>query len=104
MLVHLVRDITTHKHIEELVGELTGDVARLKTGSPPRGNTSHVEMTERERQILQAMSSGKTSPEIAEHLNISRATVRNHIHNILTKLGVRNRLEAVILSLRAGLL
>ncbi|MBT8136168.1 MAG: PAS domain S-box protein [Gammaproteobacteria bacterium] len=104
VLVHLVRDISTHKHIEALVGELTGDVARLKAGAPSQDNSAGIEMTRREREILQAMSTGKTSPEIAEHLNISRATVRNHIHNILSKLGVRNRLEAVILSLRAGLL
>ena len=106
VMIHLIRDITTHKRIESLVGELTGEVAELTSKS--RGSEKHpaheVEVTDRERQILLAMSSGKTSPEIAELLSISPSTVRNHIHHILSKLGVRNRLEAVILSLRAELL
>ncbi|MBT8399994.1 MAG: PAS domain S-box protein [Rhodothermia bacterium] len=106
VMVHLIRDITTHKRIESLVGELTGEIAELTATSQSTGKhpMQKVTITDRERQILLAMSSGKTSPEIAELLNISIATVRNHIHHILSKLGVRNRLEAVILSLRAGLL
>ena len=106
VLIHLIRDITAQKHIESLVGELSGEFAELKESSSHAKESpyQHVEVTARERQILLAMSRGRTSPEIADELNISKSTVQNHIHGILIKLGVRNRLEAVILSLRAGLL
>ena len=51
-------------------------------------------LTSREVQVLRLVASGATNPDIAEELEISRATVARHIANILEKLGAANRAEA----------
>ncbi len=59
-------------------------------------------LTEREKEILRWVASGLQNKEIAQKLGISLATVRNHIHNILEKLDVHSKLEAVSLAFRQG--
>jgi DNA-binding CsgD family transcriptional regulator len=59
-------------------------------------------LTEREKEILRWVSAGLQNKEIAQKLGISLATVRNHIHNILEKLDVHSKLEAVSLAFRRG--
>lgn len=61
------------------------------------------ELTPREREILGLMVSGKTNKQIAESLTLSLGTVRFHISNILSKMGVSNRTEAVSLALQNNL-
>jgi DNA-binding NarL/FixJ family response regulator len=51
----------------------------------------------REREVLAAMGEGATNTQIARKLFIQEATVRSHIHHILTKLGLSTRTEAVLL-------
>jgi NarL family two-component system response regulator LiaR len=60
-------------------------------------------LTARESEILDQMVAGKSNKEIAQELVISLGTVRFHVSNILSKLGVKNRTEAVSLALRDGL-
>jgi DNA-binding CsgD family transcriptional regulator len=59
-------------------------------------------LTAREREILQWVAAGLQNKEIAQKLDLSLATVRNHIHNILEKLEVHSKLEAVSLAFRSG--
>ncbi len=61
-------------------------------------------LTKREREVLERMARGQSAPEIAETLNIKTHTVRTHIRNLMGKLGVHSRLEAVMLALRLGLI
>jgi DNA-binding NarL/FixJ family response regulator len=61
-------------------------------------------LSERERTVLELMSSGATNPEIAAHLHLSRHTVKEHTSAVYRKLGVRNRTEAVQKAQRLGLL
>lgn len=53
-------------------------------------------LTSREREVFLLLVSGKTTKEIAQSLNISEKTVRNHISNVMQKLGVKGRANAVI--------
>jgi DNA-binding NarL/FixJ family response regulator len=61
-------------------------------------------LTPREYEILSGLSRGRSGTEISEELNIAPLTVRTHIRNLLSKLGVHSRLEAVTFALRNGLI
>lgn len=57
------------------------------------------DLTIREREVLRYLTKGMTNPEIAQALSISRSTVKAHVSNILSKLGVSNRAEAIALAI-----
>ena len=61
-------------------------------------------LTGREIEVLQFVAQGYTSREIGEHLFISENTVKNHVRNILDKLGLHSRNEAVLYALRENLI
>ncbi|KAI9132079.1 response regulator transcription factor [Acaryochloris sp. CCMEE 5410] len=61
------------------------------------------DLTERELEVLQLLSRGNSNQEIAAALIISEGTVKFHINNILSKLGVKDRTQAVIMALKKGL-
>lgn len=60
-------------------------------------------LTDRETEILKLMSSGISNREIAQALQLGDGTVRNHISNIFSKLGVNDRTKAVLYALQRGL-
>jgi NarL family two-component system response regulator LiaR len=60
-------------------------------------------LTPRENEVLALLVEGMTNPDIAERLSVSRSTAKAHVSNILSKLGVSNRAEAIALSLEQGL-
>lgn len=53
-------------------------------------------LTKREKEVFQLLVSNKTTKDIADELNISEKTVRNHISNVMQKLGVKGRAGAVV--------
>jgi DNA-binding CsgD family transcriptional regulator len=59
-------------------------------------------LSRREREILGLVAVGLQNKEIAQKLGVSLATIRNHVHNILEKLGLHSKLEAVALAFRSG--
>ena len=59
-------------------------------------------LTPRESEVLGLLAAGKSTREMVEALGVSPATVRTHIENILRKLDVHSRLEAVVVALRDG--
>lgn len=110
VVVHLMRDIDDRKRLEGLTREIMVSVGRL-TGQDAdeiihRGPPSRaaVDLTPREKNILQLLSLGRSPAQIAEQLHLSKATVRNHIQHILTKLGCHSRLEAALRAVRERLL
>jgi DNA-binding NarL/FixJ family response regulator len=60
-------------------------------------------LTERERQILELVSQGLRNREIAEHLHLAEKTIKTYMSNVLQKLHVRSRVEAVLLAQKHGL-
>ncbi|OGB22660.1 MAG: hypothetical protein A3I66_12555 [Burkholderiales bacterium RIFCSPLOWO2_02_FULL_57_36] len=70
--------------------------AALSAGSRPAIDKPDWRLTPRESEILKWIYYGKTNPETAMILGISELTVRNHIQNLMLKLGVGNRTQAVV--------
>jgi DNA-binding NarL/FixJ family response regulator len=64
---------------------------------------SGLELSGREQQVLELVVKGKSNKEIAGELDITEATVKGHLSNILSKLGVTDRTQAAITALRRGL-
>lgn len=69
----------------------------------PAGSEAFPELTEREIEVLELIAQGRNNARIAEQLVISPKTVRNHVSNILSKLQVADRAEAIIRAREAGL-
>jgi DNA-binding CsgD family transcriptional regulator len=101
-LVHILAPIAEETRLARL---LTGMTPRPEAGSP-HGADAAVDgrppLTPRETEILHHVAAGLQNKEIAQKLDLSTATVRNHVHNILDKLGVHSKLEAVSLAFRSG--
>jgi two-component system nitrate/nitrite response regulator NarL len=72
-------------------------VDMLLPDQPRKSRDSHMkQLTQREQEILQHLSSGKTNKAIAQSLSISHDTVKLHVRHILSKLGLTSRVEAAV--------
>jgi NarL family two-component system response regulator LiaR len=71
-----------------------------ETNLPPAPG---LDLTEREREVLVLMIEGLNNVQIAGRLTVSPSTIKSHVSNILSKLGVASRTEAVTLALRTGI-
>lgn len=86
------------------VGEVERSLARFRMQRRVDGELAQrVErLTPRELEILQRVAGGETSVEIAAGLGMSRHTLRTHVQNVLTKLGVHSKTDAVVAAIRFG--
>lgn len=69
----------------------------------PRQPEPFPELTDRESEVLELIAQGWSNGRIAQHFTLSPKTVRNHVSNILTKLRVPDRSQAIIRAREAGL-
>ena len=87
---------------EEVASRLAG-IHRETAPEQSAGVEIRKVLTRREVDVLQLLAAGLSTERIANLLGVSEATVRNHIQNLLPKLGVHSRIEAAVLALKAGL-
>jgi DNA-binding NarL/FixJ family response regulator len=79
-------------------------LARLLPRLRRDADRSGVELTGREREVLALLASGLTNAEIAARMIISVHTARNHVANLLAKLGAHSKLEGLAIGVRQGLI
>lgn len=106
---YLLKNVTADSLAEAIraahVGRstLAPEATRVLIQSARQGPVPGDDLTPREREVLALIVEGLTNPEIAAELNISRSTARAHVSQILSKLGVSNRAEAISLAFRLKL-
>ncbi len=96
--VHRGEALLSPSVTRRLIDHVTG--SRRRPTSDPR----LAALTDREREVLVAMARGWSNTEIAEGLFIADNTVKTHVKRVLTKLGARDRVQAVVLAYDAGLM
>ncbi|MFG1701300.1 response regulator [Nonomuraea sp. NPDC049309] len=103
-LIHAVRVVARGDALiapsitRRLIAEFAGRVKRPEPG--PELNA----LTEREREVMTLVASGLSNDEIAARLVLSPATAKTHVSRIMTKLGVRDRAQLVIIAYEAGMI
>jgi len=97
-LIHAIHAIAAGETLFQpaITQRLLRSVAAVST--PPS------DLTDREREVVRLMAGGYSNKEIAHALGTADGTVKNHVSNILSKLGVRDRTRAVLKALESGLL
>jgi DNA-binding NarL/FixJ family response regulator len=83
----------------KLIGQLSAQSAKQGTDQP----LVEHNLTTRELDVLRLVATGATNREIAEKLYVSEGTVKNHVSNILSRLGLRDRLQAALYAHQHGL-
>lgn len=104
-LIHLLRERQRRRRTDELLDRLLAEPD--STGSSLRrenGDQGLPDLTPRERQVLRLLADGLTTDQIADQLHISVHTVRRHCQNLMRKLGIHSKVEAVALALRRRLI
>jgi DNA-binding NarL/FixJ family response regulator len=77
--------------------------APMLPAADPQAASELEELTERERQVLILVAQGLSNAELAQRLFVSEATVKTHVGRILAKLGLRDRVQAVVYAYENGL-
>lgn len=81
---------------------LIEEFSQRPAGTPAEENPGLALLTEREHEVLVAVARGNSNAEIAESLYMSVATAKTHVSRLLTKLGVRDRAQLVVVAYESG--
>jgi DNA-binding NarL/FixJ family response regulator len=98
-LVIAIRDVRDGGRLE-LSEELAARLQSVQRSVADKGPDA---LTEREQEVLRALSKGYTNQKLAELLVVSPKTVQNHLYSIYQKIGVSSRSEAILWAIQAGL-
>jgi DNA-binding NarL/FixJ family response regulator len=99
----------THAGIYQLspsvAGKLVGQLGKVNASDQDQIKPAllEIDLTEREMDVLHLLATGATNREIATELCLSEGTVKNHVSNILSRLGLRDRLQAALFAHEHGL-
>src|SRR6476620_6083466 len=94
-------ELSKHKIVIQAIGLACYYVLERLLGPPP---PRRVTLTQREIDVLRLLTEGLSAPAIGKKLYISDRTVEWHIDKAMKKLGARNRIQAVVLAIRDGLI
>lgn len=116
---YLLKDVSSEKLVEaihaaargesflqpSIAAKVLAEFARMeeRAGPPPKADLTEP-LSEREVEILKRMAAGDSNKEIASQLFITEGTVKNHVTNILGKLGVRDRTQAALRARELGII
>ena len=115
---YLLKDVSSEKLFEavraaargeyflmpSITAKVLAEFSRLSYGAPQREKPPESPLSAREIEILQLVATGANNQEIAGRLFIARGTVKNHLSNILAKLEVKDRAQAVLKGKKIGLI
>jgi NarL family two-component system response regulator LiaR len=99
----LIKAITTVCQGEGFLSPTLASKVLREINQPPTIPATKGPLTEREAEILEFLAQGLTNDQIAAKLVLSERTVRTHVSNMLAKLNLANRTQAVLYALREGL-
>ncbi|WP_101650514.1 response regulator [Brevibacterium ihuae] len=103
--VHAGEAIVAPSTTRRLLDQVIGARGSAGDGTAPRVPDPRLErLTAREREVLLEVARGHSNAEIAERLVLAEGTVKIHVGRILTKLGLRDRVQAVVLAHESGLM
>lgn len=115
----LLKDVAPHELLRSIRAVAAGDAAlssrvsrrmlelfggRLPEGTPADGDQAVAALTSREREVLLAMAAGRSNAEIGQAMFVTESTVKTHVSRVLMKLGLRDRVHAVIFAYEHGLI
>jgi DNA-binding NarL/FixJ family response regulator len=101
--LQMIADAIRAGQSDEIGGRSHRIVAKLPTRQLEGTQETMPDLTPREREVLAQLSLGGSDLAISQQLGISKRTVRYHLQNIYSKLGIKHRSEAIVWAVRAGL-
>jgi DNA-binding NarL/FixJ family response regulator len=102
-LVHAVRVVARGDSLlaPSVTRRIIEDVCRR--GGPRRPDAGTGRLTEREAEVLRMLATGKSNAELAAELFVGEGTIKTHVSSVLAKLGLRDRVQAVVYAYETGL-
>jgi PAS domain S-box-containing protein len=105
-VVHFIHNVTALRRLDQGVSRAVAQAQGAASGLVERPLVGHVPrpLTPRELEVLRLLATGMGTTQIAATLSISRITARNHVTNVMEKLGATSRVQAVALASQHGVL
>ncbi len=80
------------------------ELARVRALVPPKAHDTLSQLSARELEVLKLLARGKSNSELAAELFVSEPTIKTHVSHLLSKLGLRDRVQAVVMAYELGII